>query len=581
MTNRLSEMLVTKKYMDSVIESMIETVIFVSADYTIKKINLSGLKILGYMDKELQGKPLDFLLAAGHNAETLIDKARTEPLEIDFIAKHGGRIPVIFSASMVDADEGQFERIICVATEISKLKRTEEKLREKELHLAHLAYHDPLTGLPNRLLFHDRLSQAIASCRRSSKGLALFFLDLDRFKNINDTLGHRVGDLILVEMSLRLKNLLRQTDTVARLGGDEFVIIIPDIEHSRQVSELAVKILRELSKEVRIEAQLLHLTTSIGISLFPGQGDNEEALMRNADVAMYHAKAQGRNNFQIYSADIDSHAKEVMSLENELRMALGEEQLSLHYQPQVDLDSGLLVGMEALVRWKHPTRGYIPPDVFIPIAEDSGLIHPLGDWILGKACQKAVEWQKQGLADMLMAVNISAKQFSQPDFLNKLRAVIHESGINPNLLELEITESTLMEQIDGVVGKMRSLRELGVHISIDDFGTGFSSLGYLKTFPINKLKIDKSFVHDLTTDPNDAAIVSSIISLANSMNLMVVAEGIETGEQLQFLKSKGCHVGQGYYFCPPLAEQDLESKLVGEGHRPAWRISPHLQVISR
>ncbi len=427
-----------------------------------------------------------------------------------------------------------------------------------EQQIKHLAYHDTLTGLPNRMLFHDRLQQALNQAVREGHIMGVMFLDLDRFKIINDTLGHDVGDELLKAVSQRLVNCIRQGDTVVRLGGDEFTIILPVIAKAEDAALVAQKILTTLAEPFPLNHQELHITSSIGISLYPDDGTNTQTLIKNADIAMYRAKDLGKNNCQFYTADMNSRAMESITLENALRHALERDELLLHYQPQIDIRSGRIVGVEALVRWQHPEFGLVPPARFIPLAEETDLIIPIGEWVLRTACEQGRRWREQGLPVWRMGVNLSARQFRHKNLLEPIFRILRESGFDPHHLELEITESLLMQGADKTIGILEELDKAGIRLSLDDFGTGYSSLSYLKRFPIDTVKIDRSFVRDIHTDPNDAAITSAIIAMAHSLKLSVIAEGVETQEQLAFLRERECDEYQGYLFSKPLVAEEVE-----------------------
>ncbi|WP_305042940.1 putative bifunctional diguanylate cyclase/phosphodiesterase [Geoalkalibacter sp.] len=433
-----------------------------------------------------------------------------------------------------------------------ELAEANADLLRKEARLEQLAHHDPLTDLPNRLLFQDRLEHALAKAHREGHQVALFFLDLDRFKKINDSLGHALGDHLLREVAQRLSGCVRAGDTVARLGGDEFMIVIDAVDNLQQVAAIAQKILRHLDRPVEVDGYSLYATGSIGVSLFPNDGRDVDTLMKCADAAMYRAKELGRNTYQFYTADMNARAHELLLLESSLRQALERDQLLLHYQPQFDLADERLVGFEALVRWRHPELGIISPADFIPLAEETGLIVPIGEWVTRTACAQNLAWQRTGLPAVTMAVNISARQFRQNDLVERISAILRETGLDPRLLELELTESMILGNTEGAILTMQALKGLGLSLAIDDFGSGYSSLAYLKRFPIAKLKIAQEFVRDVLIDSNDAAIAASVIALGKSMDLRVVAEGVETAEQLAFLRDKGCDLGQGYLFGRPL-----------------------------
>jgi diguanylate cyclase (GGDEF)-like protein/PAS domain S-box-containing protein len=437
-----------------------------------------------------------------------------------------------------------------------------EKMRSRE-EIQFLAFHDKLTGLPNRTLLHERLERSILLCKRSGLRGAVLFLDLDRFKTINDSLGHEAGDQVLKEMAGRLRAALRDCDTVARLGGDEFVVVLEGFEHPDNIHSITHRLLLALSQEIEIQGLSLCLTGSIGISYIPSDGDTVEALLKAADTAMYHGKAHGRNNYHFYQAEMNLEKKQFLQLENALRKSVKDMDFILHYQPQFDLRSGELLGFEALVRWQHPELGLIQPDTFIPLAEETGLILLLGNWVLETACSQLQAWAERCPAPLRIAVNLSGRQFWQGDLVETIARCLARAGLAPERLELEITESMVMRDLDQAISKMHELAAMGIRLSMDDFGTGFSSLSALKRFPIHTLKIDKSFVREVTSSPNDAAICASIIALAHTMNLTVVAEGVETPGQMDFLLAKGCEIGQGYLFSRPLPALGAEALLAG------------------
>jgi diguanylate cyclase (GGDEF)-like protein/PAS domain S-box-containing protein len=453
--------------------------------------------------------------------------------------------------------------------DISDRKRAEEQI---EFH----AYHDVLTHLPNRKLFTDRLRHALTHAKRASKSVAVMFIDLDHFKTINDTLGHTAGDELLLEMARRLRNCVRDDDTVARLGGDEFTIILSDLRQPEDALVVAQKILDAVQAPVSIGATPVTSSASIGIALYPNDGADPESLLRNSDSAMYRAKEAGRNTYQLCTDEMKTRAMERLSLESRLRVAIRDEQLLLEYQPQISLVTGKTIGVEALVRWNDPDRGIIQPSSFIPIAEETRLIVPLGEWVLRNACRQAKEWQESGAGALRVAVNLSARQFQQHDLVQMVRNALDEVGLDPALLELEITETTAMQNADASVDVLRALRDIGVGISIDDFGMGYSSLNYLRRFPISAVKIDRAFVNDLATDDGDAAIVSAVIGMARSLRLRVVAEGVENAAQFAFLRSRKCDEAQGFYFSRPVGADELTGTLVT--HAAFVRPEPRLSV---
>lgn len=441
---------------------------------------------------------------------------------------------------------------VILLEDVSDRIRAEEKLRENEKRLNHLAFHDSLTNLPNRLLFHNRLIQAMSLAKRKNQRIGLLFLDLDRFKNINDSLGHQAGDELLRKVALRLKNCLRECDTIARLGGDEFVIIVQELQDIRDLAAVAQKVLLHLPKGIRIKEDLLFPTASIGIAVYPDNGRDVEELMKNADVALYRAKEQGRNTYQFYEREMNARAYELLLLEGNLRQALDQQQFVLYYQPQIDLRSGKTTGFETLLRWEHPVKGMVAPSDFIPLAEETGLIVPIGEWVLYQACCQAQSWHAQGFRDLRMAVNISPRQFKQPGFVNTVARILRRTDLDPRLLELEITENVLMENSEEAARVLQQLRDMGLSLAVDDFGTGFSSLRYLQQFPIDRLKIDQSFVQGISSERQDTSLAAAIIALAQNMKLGVIAEGIETMFQLDFLQQRRCDQGQGFLFSRPL-----------------------------
>jgi diguanylate cyclase (GGDEF)-like protein/PAS domain S-box-containing protein len=456
------------------------------------------------------------------------------------------------SGRPIFGDQGVFKGYRGTGRDITEQKRAEEQIR-------HMAHHDALSGLPNRVLLDDRVGQAIAQARRGRTGLALLFIDLDRFKMVNDSLGHPVGDRLLRTVAERLGSCVRNTDTVARIGGDEFVVLLTALNRAEDARYIAQKIIDTVSERLMIDDHELHITPSIGICVYPHDGQDAETLMRNADTAMYHAKEMGRNNYQFFTRSMNIITQQRLVLENDLRRALEHGELSLHYQPQVDLRTGAIVGFEALARWRHPERGMVAPSEFIPAAEESGLINPIGEFVLRQACSQARAWQAAGFPQLQVAVNCSAKQFRREGMVEAVARLLEEVGLSAECLELEITESVIIQHAEQVIDWFRELNDMGLQLSIDDFGTGYSSLSYLKRFPIQKLKIDQSFVRDIGHDPDDAAIVRAIVAMAHSLGLEVIAEGVETAAQLAFLKSLACDKAQGYYFSKPLpADEFLE-----------------------
>jgi len=428
--------------------------------------------------------------------------------------------------------------------------------RARAVEISRLAQHDPLTGLPNRVLLNDRLMQAISLAMRQDRQLAVMFIDLDQFKKINDSLGHDVGDKLLQSVAGRLLNCVRRTDTISRLGGDEFVVLLSQVEHEEDAAMSARKILRALAIPHIVDYKNLDISASIGVSTYPSDGPDAENLLNKADTAMYEAKKQGRNNYQFFRRDMQVRIAERQLLERDLRYALGRNEFLLHYQPKFDLQTGHITGMEALIRWRHPQRGLVSPAQFIPIAEECGLILPIGRWVLLEACKQARAWRDSGLGIVPVAANVSVAEFEDKDFISGVRAVLIATGVKPQDLELELTESVLMQDAESTVRTLHALKDMGVTLAIDDFGTGYSSFTYLRRFPVDALKLDQSFVQDITEGPGEATIMSAMISIGTSLNKRVIAEGVETREQFLFLKSHKCNEGQGYYFSHPVvAEQ--------------------------
>ena len=432
-----------------------------------------------------------------------------------------------------------------------------EQVETAKVELQRLAYHDVLTELPNRLLLHDRLGFAIELAQRQHKQLAVLFLDLDRFKHINDSLGHAIGDQLLQKVAQTLLTCVRHSDTVSRPGGDEFVLLLTFIEHAEDAGVAAQKILTALALPVQIDGNDLHVTVSIGISIYPDDGADTEALMKGADTAMYHAKENGRNSYAFFKQEMNARAVQRQGIEARLRRALERQEFVLHYQPKVNLESGLLVGVEALIRWQHPEQGLLLPLQFIPIAEECGLIVPIGRWVLREACRQAQAWQHAGLPRINIAVNTSAIEFRDKDFVEQIRATLAHTQLEARYLEIELTESVLMRDAESASVVLHDLAALGIKLALDDFGTGYSSLSYLRQFPIDTLKIDQSFVQQLSSKPDDATIVSAVISLGQSLKKRVIAEGVETHAQYEFLLARHCDEGQGYYFGAPVAAEDL------------------------
>ena len=467
-----------------------------------------------------------------------------------FVQPDGSIRYIESQGSVIRDDTGKVSKVIVVSRDITERRETEERIR-------HLAQHDALTNLPNRVLLLDRIAQAIVRAQREHLQVAVFFIDLDRFKTINDSLGHQTGDQVLLTMARRLTEALRETDTVARFGGDEFVVLLPDVAGAESVGGVARKILEAIQTPVVIDGHEMQVTGSLGIALYPQDGSDAEALMSKADTAMYHAKSSGRNNYQFFTEALNAAVQQRLATESGLRQALVRNEFELAYQPQIDLRTGEVVAVEALLRWRHPRDGIVLPGEFIRVAEEIGLIIPLGEWVLRKACEQNRRWQLAGKPPVRMAVNLSARQFTQKNLAEKIRQALAETGMEAKYLELEITESEMMEHASVTVNSLHEIYAMGVRVSIDDFGTGYSSLSYLKQLPIDRVKIDKSFVRDIHTDPDDAAIVAAIIAMGHVLKLSVVAEGVESESQLNFLRLQACDEAQGYFIARPTTGEEV------------------------
>ncbi|MDJ0656161.1 MAG: EAL domain-containing protein [Xanthomonadales bacterium] len=484
------------------------------------------------------------------------------------------RKPLSVRVNAVMDDNDVASHYIGVFSDITFRKQTEENLKR-------LANHDTLTGLPNRSLFNDRLSKALARARRRSSLVALLFMDLDRFKNVNDSLGHAMGDLLLKEVSRRLQTCLREEDTIARLGGDEFTIVLEGIHKPKDVIPVAKKIGKAVGAVYDLDGYEANVTPSVGISIYPNDGEDADTLVKNADTAMYHAKRQGRNNHQFFDRMMNAEVTERLDLENKMRLAMQNREFAVYYQPKVDLRSGRIAGAEALMRWYHEEHGWISPLKFIAIAEETGLIRPLGEWVLEQSCRQAANWLAAGYENCHVSVNLSPRQFQSATLVERVSDVLSTTGLPPAYLELEITETTLVDNLDHTADSLNRLRDLGVRLSLDDFGTGYSSLTYLKRFPLHRLKIDQSFVRDVMEDADDARIVSAIVSLAHNLGISVVAEGVESEEQLQFLRDLDCDEVQGYLMSPPVDSDKMTALLQEESLQAAQGDSNSPSVFSQ
>lgn len=539
----------------AVFENTLEAIMITDPDRRITAVNRAFVEITEYTEAEVLGRNADFIGAQDEpsdmrvNLWNMVKESGRWSGEMWRRRKSGEAFPAWVAASAIKDHEQNVTHYVIVMSDLSRLKESEEKLDW-------LAHYDPLTRLPNRLLFNSLLAHAIRRAERERKLLAVIFIDLDNFKTINDTRGHPVGDRLLQQVADRLSSCLRKEDTVARLSGDEFVIILEDIADTRFLADVAEKILGSVARPYILNGEETETTASLGISLFPQDGLDVTQLVRNADAAMYRAKELGRGHFHFYTPELTINAIERSKLERAIRVGLQRREFVLHYQPQISLSTGAVVGVEALIRWQHPERGLVLPDAFIPLGEETGLILPLGHWVIQTACRQVQAWLEAGAAPIMLAINISARQLaSDKALVDKVSAALEETGFPPAYLQLEITESAIMRNLEDVRIAIRRLKALGVSLAIDDFGTGYSSLSYLKRFSVNKLKIDQSFVRNIVHDANDRAIAEAIIGLGRSLHLKVIAEGVESAAQRSFLYELGCDEMQGALFSPPLPEQ--------------------------
>jgi diguanylate cyclase (GGDEF)-like protein/PAS domain S-box-containing protein len=564
---------VSKLTLDAIEEAVLRT----DTNGNVTYLNRMAESLTGWRQGAALGRPVSNVLriidgvgtsTTGEALENLKDEDRTATPTANsstciLVRRDGVEFGIEKTVTLIHEQDGIVTGSVVAFHDVSAA-------RAKSLEMSRLAQHDPLTGLPNRVLFNDRLTQAISLAVRQDKQLAVMFVDLDQFKKINDSLGHGVGDKLLQSVAERLVNSVRRTDTVSRHGGDEFVVLLSQIEHEEDAAVSARKILRALAVPHRVDNKNLDISVSIGVSTYPSDGPDAENLLSKADTAMYEAKKQGRNNYQFFRKDMQVRLADRQLLEGDLRYALGRNEFLLHYQPKFNLQTGQITGVEALIRWVHPQRGMVPPAQFIPIAEECGLILPIGRWVLLEACKQARAWSDSGLGIVPIAVNVSAAEFGDKDFISGVRAVLIATGVEPRNLELELTESVLMQDAESTMRTLGALKTMGVTLAIDDFGTGYSSFTYLRRFPVDALKLDQSFVQEITEDPGDATIVSAMIIVAKSLNQRVIAEGVETRAQLKFLQSHGCGEGQGYYFSHPVAAEQV-GKLLETGIRE-WMV---------
>ncbi len=547
--------------LNSISDAVICTDMYGNIDY----LNIAAEIMTGWSRKEANGCPIGkvFKIINGvtrkpsRNPVDLVlrsNEPRKLAADTVLITRDDREVAIEDSASPIHNWDGKLTGVVIVFHDVSDAKAL-------TLKMAYFAQHDFLTNLPNRVLLNDRIAHAITSAKRSGKQLAVLFLDLDNFKHINDSLGHETGDKLLQSVTKRLSACMRSSDTVSRQGGDEFIILLEEGKNGEDAATIADKIQATLTLPHTINKRELHISTSIGISVYPSDGQDAETLIKSADTAMYHAKKKGRNNYQFFENDMNIRAVDRQLIETNLRIAIDKQEFFLLYQPKVNLITGKIAGAEALLRWMHPKLGEVAPEKFVAIAEDSGLIVPIGRWVLREACAYAKQWMEVSLVAMPIAVNISAQEFHQKNFVTRVRTILKDTGLEAHYLELEITESTLMRDAVASTEILRELKNLGVQLAVDDFGTGYSSLSYLKQFPIDVLKIDQSFVHDIAIATDSGIIVSAVIGMGNNLKLRVVAEGVENQTQLTFLKARHCEEGQGYFFSKPLTSAQFTALL--------------------
>ena len=547
--------------LNSIVNTAADGIIVIDETCTLEFVNAAVERMFGWKPLELLGRNMDCLLLtrqrAGNERAVSLDPRNRLGIagvgrELKVQRKDGSIFPIELTLGEMRVN-GRV-KFAGIMRDVTERKSAAERIR-------HLAHYDDLTGLPNRVLFAQLLEQALSESKFSNKQVAVLFIDLDRFKLINDSLSHETGDAVLQQVAKRLAEALPRRDTVARFGGDEFVVLMRDCAIPTAAAETAQKLLTAIAQPLMLEGQDYHLTASIGISAFPNDGQDAQSILKGADIAMYRAKEHGKNNYQFYSSQMNLHSFERLVLERFLRRALDQNEFQLYYQPKIDLVTGRITGMEALLRWMHPGMGMISPVKFIPLAEETGLIIPIGAWVLRTACAQNRIWEQQGLPALRVAVNLSARQFAQDDLHATIVSTLEDTGLSPQLLELEITESLTMDNPEHAAALLRKLKALGISLAIDDFGTGYSSLSYLKRFPIDTVKIDRSFIKDIPNDEDDVAITQAVIAMAHSLRLKVIAEGVELEEHLAFLQQHGCDEAQGYLFGAPMPADQFEKLL--------------------
>jgi len=532
-------------------------------------VNPAFCRLTGYVREEIIGSNMRILQLESENHnffedhEQILRESGAWQGEIRVRRKSGEPFTCLMTINAVRNDQGEPTHFVHFSTDISRLKEVEEQLRQ-------LALFDPLTGLANRELLHDRLQQTLYEAERDQTLVALILLDLDNFKDINDTLGHPSGDRVLAQVGARLRERTRHSDTVARMGGDEFVIVLRNVFGSENVGLVAQEIFESLSQPYLLEDRRVYVTVSLGIALYPLDGRDPDELIRKADTAMYHAKGRGKNRYQFYTAEMNRRAQQRLALQTDLRRALEQNEFVVYYQPKINIVTGEVTGVEALVRWQKPDNGLVPPAAFIPLAEETGLIVPIGEKVLQLACAEVKSWQSQGIPQLTVAVNLSTIQLREEGLALTVQKILMETGLAPGSLELEITESAIMQESEKAISLLHTIRDMGIRVTMDDFGTGYSSLSYLKRFPISSLKIDRTFIADVLSNPDDAEIIRAIIAMAHRMKLNVVAEGVETAEQLEFLRREGCNEAQGYYFARPMPGEEFsrwfQTRSAGDRH---------------
>ncbi len=566
MRTRLRTSTINKSYLHSVLNSLSDAVFVTSPDGVIKIANAAALKLLGYSEEELLGKGIVFVLDEGERADFDLLQAAQETREVIVRTRAGQTIPAAFTGSRIDSDDPQFQGNIFVAHNLTNRKRAERRIR-------YLARYDALTKIPNRMQFHHVLQQTLARSLRSGQVVAALYLDMDRFKEVNDTFGHGAGDRVLEVLAERLTRSLPKETVVGRLAGDEFALFVDglpaDADNRGPIAQLARSLLTEVARPFQLNQHEVFLTASIGIAFCPRDAENVIDLLRNADAAMYYSKQNGGNTFAFYSPEMNAAAVERLMLKSKLRRALERDELEIRYQPKVDLRTGMIIGAEALLRWRLPGHGDIPPSQFIPLAEETNLILDIGEWVLNRVCMDYRQMQSQGGNPGRISLNLSLKQLRQASFILRCRSVFRRHHVSPTAFELEITETTLMADPQRTVRLLDELYAMGLHLSIDDFGTGYSSLSALQQFPIGTLKIDQSFVRDATEDHDDATIVRTIIEMGRSLGIEVIAEGVESQAQLEFLRDSGCHFGQGRLFGEPCTAEDLLALLAVQARSAA------------